>query len=42
MEVWLFDTEGGIVMVDANWHTTSLEENLAELRAVIETLVLSP
>lgn len=42
MEAWLFDIDGHIVMVEANWLVESSEEDLAELRAVIDTLVLTP
>lgn len=48
MEVWLFDIDGQIVMVEANWKTestgvtASTEEDLSALRALIETVVLTP
>ncbi len=48
VEAWLFDMDGHIVMVEAFWRadspgiTESSEEDLAELRAVIDSLVLTP
>lgn len=48
MEAWIFDIDGHIVIVEAMWLaespgiTESPEEDLAELRAVIDTLVLTP
>jgi hypothetical protein len=48
MEVWLFDVDGQIVMVEANWKTestgviASTEEDMAALRALIDTVMLTP
>jgi hypothetical protein len=43
IEVWSFDMDGSIAMVEALWLTEpTLEEDLAVLRAVIDTLVLTP
>jgi hypothetical protein len=36
-----FDMGGHIVLVEANWDVESPAEDLAELRAVIDTLVLT-
>ncbi|HJQ90752.1 MAG TPA: hypothetical protein VJ950_03545 [Acidimicrobiia bacterium] len=41
MEAWIFDMGGDILMVEAMWRTASPEEELAELKAVVDTLVLS-
>lgn len=49
MEAWIFDMDGQIVLVEAMWYvgaespgiTGSSEQDLAELRAVIDTLVLT-
>jgi hypothetical protein len=47
IEAWLFDIDGQIVIVEANWKTeatdltASPEEDVAELRAVIDTVVLT-
>jgi hypothetical protein len=41
-EAWFFDSDEGIVMVEAMWLTGSAEEDLTELRAVLETLVITP
>lgn len=38
----MFDMGGHIVMVEKRWRTDSPEEDLAELGAVIDTLVLTP
>jgi hypothetical protein len=42
VEAWMFDMGGHIVMVETRWRTDSPEEDLAELGAVIDTLVLTP
>jgi hypothetical protein len=42
LEAWIFDMDGHILMVEANWLAESPEEDLAELRAVVDTLVLTP
>ena len=43
IEVWSFDMDGSIAMVEALWLTKpTLKEHLAVLRAVIDTLVLTP
>lgn len=42
MESWIFDMGGQILIVEANWDAESPEKDLAELRAVIDTLVLTP
>jgi hypothetical protein len=42
MEGWIFDIDGDIVIVEAMWRTESQDPSLAELRAVIDTLVLTP
>jgi hypothetical protein len=42
VEAWMFDMGGHIVMVEKRWRTDSPEEDLAELGAVIDTLVLTP
>lgn len=48
IEAWIFDMEGQVAMVEALWLlpspgiTESQEEEVAELRAVIDTLVLTP
>jgi hypothetical protein len=41
MEAWFFDMNGHIVMVEANSSIGSSEEDMAELRAVIDTLDLT-
>jgi hypothetical protein len=41
LEYWFLDVEGTPVMVEATWFPSSPEEDVAELRAVLETLVIS-
>jgi hypothetical protein len=41
-EAWLFDSHEGIVMVEAMWTTESAEEDVTELRTVLDTLVITP
>jgi hypothetical protein len=42
VEYWFLDVEGTPVMVEANWLQGSPEEDLAELRDVLDTLVITP
>jgi hypothetical protein len=42
VEYWFLDVEGIPVMVEASWFPVSPEEDVAELRAVTDTLVLTP
>lgn len=42
MEVWVFDLDSQMVVVEALWFTEAPAEELTELRAVIDTLVLTP
>ncbi len=42
MEAWIFDMDGHMLMIEAMWRIGSPEEELAELKAVIDTLVLTP
>ena len=43
VEYWFLDVEGTPVMVEATWFPgSSPQEDLAELRAVIDTLVITP
>jgi hypothetical protein len=43
VEYWFFDVEGTPVMIEASWGPgTSPEEDVAELRAVLGTLVITP
>ncbi|MGH8949314.1 MAG: hypothetical protein ACRDXF_10695 [Acidimicrobiia bacterium] len=42
MEAWIFDIDGEIVLVEAMWRTESQDPSLAELRAIVDTLVLTP
>jgi hypothetical protein len=42
LEFWFLDVEGTPVMVEAGWFPGSREEDLAELRAVLDTLVITP
>ena len=44
IEVWAFDMDGDIVMVEALWNQgyPTVEVDLAEMRAVIDSLVLLP
>jgi hypothetical protein len=41
-ENWFLDVEGTPVMVEAFWFPSSPEEDVAELRAVLDTLVITP
>jgi hypothetical protein len=47
MEVWSFDLDGSVVMIEALWLTASRgivpaeDERLTELRGVIDSLVLT-
>ena len=42
VEYWFLDVEDTPVMVEATWVPSSSEEEVAELRAVLDTLVLTP
>ena len=42
VEYWFLDVEGTPVMVEASWFPSSPEEDVAELRAVLDTLVITP
>ena len=42
VENWFLDLEGTPVMVEATWFPGSPEEDVAELRAVLDTLVITP
>ena len=42
VEYWFLDVEGTPVMIDATWTPTSPEEDVTELRAVLDTLVITP
>ncbi len=42
MEAWIFDINGHILMVEGMWRIGTPDEELAELKAVIDTLVLTP
>jgi hypothetical protein len=42
LEFWFIDVEGTPVMVEANTFPASPEEDVAELTAVIDSLVLTP
>jgi hypothetical protein len=42
VEYWFLDVEGTTVMVEANWFPESSEEDVAELRATLDTLVITP
>lgn len=42
VEYWFLDVEGTTVMVEANSWPESSEEDVAELRAVLDTLVITP
>jgi hypothetical protein len=42
VEHWFLDVEGTAVMVEAFWFPSSPEEDVAELRNVINTLVITP
>jgi hypothetical protein len=43
VEYWFLDVEGTPVMIEASWAPgTSPEEDVAELRAMLETLVITP
>jgi hypothetical protein len=42
LEYWFLDVEGTPVLVEASWTAESPEEDVAELRAVIDTLVITP
>jgi hypothetical protein len=42
VEYWFLDVEGTAVMVEASWFPFSQEEDVAELRAVLDTLVITP
>jgi hypothetical protein len=42
-EYWFLDVEGTPVMVEATqWSSLPTEEEVAELRAVVDTLVITP
>jgi hypothetical protein len=42
LEYWFLDVEGAPVMIEATWFPSSPEEDLAELRGVLDTLVITP
>jgi hypothetical protein len=42
LEYWFLDVEGTPVLVEASWTPQSPEEDLAELRAMLDTLVITP
>lgn len=42
VEYWFLDVEGNPVMVEASWFPESSEDDVAELRAVLDTLVITP
>ena len=42
VEYWFLDVEGTTVMVEANSFPVSFAEDVTELRAVIDTLVITP
>ncbi len=42
VEFWFLDVEGTPVMVEAAWFASSPEEDVAELEAVLDTLVITP
>ena len=42
VEDWFLDVEGTPVMVEATWFPESPDEDVAELRAVLDTLVITP
>jgi hypothetical protein len=42
LEYWFLDVEGTPVMVEATWADDTPEEDLAELRDVLDTLVITP
>lgn len=42
VEYWFLDVEGTTVMVEANSFPESSDEDVAELRAVLDTLVITP
>ncbi len=42
VEDWFLDVEGTPVMVEATWFPESPNEDVAELRALIDTLVITP
>jgi hypothetical protein len=42
VEDWFLDVEGTPVMVEATWFPGSPEEDVAELRALVDTLVITP
>ena len=43
VEYWFFDVEGTPVMIEASWLPgTSPEEDVAELEAMLDTLVITP
>jgi len=41
-ELWFLDVEGTPVLVEATWLPEAPEEDVAELRAVLDTLVITP
>ena len=42
VEYWFLDVEGTPVMIEASWFPDSSEEDVAELEAVLGTLVITP
>ena len=42
VEYWVLDVEGTPVFVEASWFPESSDEDVAELRAVLDTLVITP
>ncbi|MEX1125446.1 MAG: hypothetical protein WEE53_07245 [Acidimicrobiia bacterium] len=42
LELWFLDVEGTPVLVEATWWPETPEEDVAELRTVLDTLVITP
>lgn len=42
VEYWFLDVDGTVVLVEANTLPESPEEDVAELQAVLDTLVVTP
>jgi hypothetical protein len=42
VEYWILDVEGTPVLVEASWRAENTEEDLAPLRAALDTLVITP
>ena len=41
-EYWFLDVEGTPVLVEASWGPESTENDIAELRTVVDSLVVTP